>query len=139
MPRCYRQKTCNKIGNDKHPTRNTILRGIKAFIIQDQDTSNPVFGRVEYPRKGLKPETVAVPLLEIARNIVPNLEKEVFDKWFPVGSLIVAEFGNLTVESVFEEVIEFPAVVKAEADRIVVTFYGNYREKHKVAVETLLR
>ena len=52
---------------------------------------------------------------------------------------IVAEFGNLTVESVFEEVIEFPAVVKAEADRIVVTFYGHYREKHKVAVETLLR
>jgi hypothetical protein len=30
-------------------------------------------------------------------------------------------------------------VVKAEADRIVVTFYGNYKEKHKVAVETLLR
>jgi len=45
---------------------------------------------VEYPRKGLKSETIAVPLLEIARNIVPN--------------------------------IEFPAVVKAEADRIVVTF-----------------
>jgi uncharacterized protein YbaA (DUF1428 family) len=52
---------------------------------------------------------------------------------------IVAEFGNLTVESVFEEVIEFPAVVKAEADRIVVTFYGNYKEKHKIAVETLLK
>jgi hypothetical protein len=62
---------------------------------------------VKYPRKGLKPETFAVPLLEIARNILPN--------------------------------IEFPAVVKAEADRIVVTFYGNYREKHKVAVETLLK
>ena len=39
---------------------------------------------------------------------------------------MVAEFGNLTAESVFEEIIEFPAVVKAEADRIVVTFYGNY-------------
>lgn len=52
---------------------------------------------------------------------------------------IVAEFGNITVQSVFEEVIEFPAVVKAEADWIVVTFYGNYKEKHKVAVETLLR
>jgi uncharacterized protein YbaA (DUF1428 family) len=43
------------------------------------------------------------------------------------------------VESVFGGVIEFPALVKAEADRIVVTFYGNYKEKHKVAVETLLR
>ena len=52
---------------------------------------------------------------------------------------IVAEFGNLTVESVFEEAIEFPAVLKAEADRIVVTFYGNYKEKHKVAVDTLLK
>ena len=40
--------------------------------------------------KGLKPKTVAAPMLEIARNIVPN--------------------------------IEFQAVVKAEADRIVVTF-----------------
>ena len=83
------------------------MQGIKAFIIQYQDTSNPVLGRVEYPGNGIKPETIAVPLLEIARNIVPN--------------------------------IEFPAVVKAEADRIVVTFYGNYREKHKVAVETLLK
>jgi hypothetical protein len=40
----------------------------------------------------------------------------------------VAEFGNLTEESVFEDVLEFQAVVKAEADRIVVTFCGNYKE-----------
>jgi hypothetical protein len=52
---------------------------------------------------------------------------------------MVAEFGNITVQSVFEEIIEFPAVVKAEADRIVVTFYGNYKKNHKVAVETLLK
>ena len=77
-----------KIVKDKHPTRNTIMQGIKAFIIQDQDTGNPIFGRVEYPRKGLKSETVAVPLLEIARNILPNLEKVIFDKWFLVGSLM---------------------------------------------------
>jgi hypothetical protein len=47
---------------------------------------------------------------------------------------IVAEFENFTVESVFEDVLEFPAVIKAEADRIVVTFCGNYKEKPKVAV-----
>jgi hypothetical protein len=76
-----------KIGKDKHPTRNTIMRGIKAFIIQDQDTGNPVFGRVEYPREGLKPETVAVPLLEIARNILPNLEKVVFEVCYADNAL----------------------------------------------------
>jgi len=268
-----------KIGKDKHPTRNTIMRGIKAFIIQDQDTGNPVFGRVEYPRKGLKPETITVPMLEIARNILPDMEKVVFDKWFSVGSLLeyldkdmrlkfvtlmklhenrieemksipVEEFKSLvgtdrsiafkdttlrnfsgstklivvkffdsgeekyhgyltndyeeseaqiidesrwrwrienffkecdflglnslpsielnqiaammamrlfsfclmvclkkdagcefeksTAESVFEEIIEFPALVKAKKDRIVVTFHGNYRETHKTAVETLM-
>jgi len=49
------------------------------------------------------------------------------------------EFEKLTVESLFEEIIAFPALVKAKGDRIVVTFYGNYKEKHRVAVETLLR
>ena len=49
------------------------------------------------------------------------------------------EFEKLTVESLFEEVIAFPALVRAKGDRIVVTFYGNYKEKHRVAVETLLR
>ena len=49
------------------------------------------------------------------------------------------EFGKRTVESVFEEIIEFPALVKAKDDRIVVTLYGNYKEKHKMAVESLLR
>jgi hypothetical protein len=268
-----------KIGKDKHPTRNTIMRGIKAFIVQDQDTGNPVFGRVEYPRKGLKPETVTVPLMEIARNILPDLKKVVFDKWFSVGSLLEyldkdmglkfvtliklhenrikemkgipveefkdlvgtdrsiafkdttlrnfsgstklivvkffdgdeekyhgyltndyeesegriidesrwrwrienffkecdflglnslpgielnkiaammamrlfafdliaclkkdagREFENLTVESIFDEIIEFPALVKAKRDRIVVTFYGGYRERHKAAAEALM-
>ena len=255
------------------------MRGIKAFIIQDQDTGNPIFGRVEYPRKGPKPETVTVPILEIARDILPDIKKVVFDKWFSVGSLleyldknmrlkfvtlmklyenrieemksipveefkslvgtdrsiafkdttlrnfsgstklIVAKFfdggeekyhGYLTndyeesevqiidesrwrwrienffkecdflglnalpgielnkiaammamrlfsfcvlaclkndvgrefekriVESIFEEIIEFSALVKAKGDRIIVTFYGGYKEGHKVAVETLM-
>ena len=49
------------------------------------------------------------------------------------------EFEKLTVESVFEEVSAFRVLVKAKEDRIVVTFYGNYKEKHRVAVETLRR
>jgi uncharacterized protein YbaA (DUF1428 family) len=49
------------------------------------------------------------------------------------------EFEKLTVESIFDKIIEFPALVKAKGDRIVVTFYGDYKERHKVAVETLRR
>ena len=48
------------------------------------------------------------------------------------------EFANLTVESVFDEIIEFPALVNAKKDRIVVTFYGGYRERHKAASEALM-
>jgi hypothetical protein len=81
-----------KIVKDKHPTRNVIMRGIKAF------------------------------------NLMACL------KWDMEG-----EFEKQTVESFFEEIIAFPALVKAKGDRIVVTFYGNYKEKHRVAVETLLR
>ncbi len=77
-----------KIGKDRHPTRNKIMRGIKAFFIQDQETGNPVFARREYPRRGLNPEDVAISMLEITRDILPELEKAVFDKWFSVGSLL---------------------------------------------------
>lgn len=46
------------------------------------------------------------------------------------------EFEKLTVEWIFEEIIEFIALVKAKGGRIIVTFYGSYKEWHKVAVET---
>lgn len=49
------------------------------------------------------------------------------------------EFEKLTVESIFDKIIEFPALVMAKRDRIVVTFYGDYKERYKVAVETLRR
>lgn len=270
-----------KIGKDRHPTRNKIMRGIKAFFIQDQETRNPVFARVEYPRRGLKPEDVAVSMLEITRDILPELEKAVFDKWFSVGSLLeyldkemkikfvtlLKLFGNrieemtnippgefrkivgedamiafkdtdlrgysgnvklivvkkeedggeekyygyltndyksseeqiikekawrwrienffkdcdflgldklpsielnkiaallamkffsfnllaclrkdlggdykkMTPESIFEEIIEFPAIVKAKKDMLVVTFYGNYKPRHREAVERVMQ
>jgi hypothetical protein len=269
-----------KIGKDWHPTKNKIMRGIKAFFTQDQETGNPVFARVEYPRRGLTPEDIAVPMLKITRDILPELEKVVFDKWFSVGSLleyldkrmelkfvtllklfenrieemmdmpkeefrklvgedtmiafkdtnlrgysgnvklivvkkeedgvekyygyltndyeseeeqiikekgwrwrienffkhcdflgldklpsielnkiaaVVAkrlfafnliaclrkdlggEYEKMTVEKVFEEIIEFPAVVKAKNDRLVVTFYGNYKPRHREAVEGLMQ
>jgi hypothetical protein len=269
-----------RIGKDWHPTRNRAMRGIKAFFSQDQETGNPVFARVEYPRRGLKPEDIALPMLETTRDILPGLEKVVFDKWFSVGSLleyldkcmklkfvtllklfenrieemksipkeefrrlvgegamiafkdtnlrgysgsvklivvkkegdgkekyygyltndyesneeqiikekgwrwrienffkhcdflgldklpsielnkiaaVVAkrlfafnliaclrkdlggEYEKMTVEKVFEEIIEFPAVVKAKKSRLVVTFYGNYKPRHREAVEGLMQ
>lgn len=269
-----------KIGKDKHPTRNISMCGIKAFISQDQETGNPVFARMAYPRKGLTPENVTVPMLEVTKDILPDLEKVVFDKWFSAGTLLEyidkkiklkyvtliklhknrieemksipkekfaplvgtdrliafkdtnlrnfsgtmklivvrffeddvekyygyltndyesseeqilnekswrwrienffkncdflgldalpsiqlnkiaamlamklfsfnliaclrkdleGDFENMTMESVFEELIEFPALVKANGDKIVITFHGNYKDMHKVAIEKLMK
>ena len=270
----------SKIGKDKHPTRNISMGGIKAFFSQDQETGNPIFARVAYPRKGLTPENVTIPMLQIVKDILPEMEKVVFDKWFSVGSLLEyldkkmnlkyvtliklyenrieemksipteefrpligsdrliafkdttlrnfsggmklivvrffedgiekyygyltndyesseeqildekswrwrienffkncdflgmdalpsielnkiagmlamkifsfnlvaclrkdlgGEFEKMTVESIFEEIIEFPALVKTNGDKIVVTFYGNYKDSHKAAVQKLLK
>jgi len=269
-----------KIGKTKHGTRNISTRSIMAFAIQDQETGNPVFVRVKYPRKGLKPENLTVPMLEITKDILPNLDKVVFDKWFSVGSLldyldktmnlkfvtliklhqnrieemksipkdefkplvesdrliafkdttlrnytgntklivvnfvddgeekycgyltndyestekrIIEEKGwrwrienyfkecdflgldalpsielnkiaamiaiktfsfclvsclkkdlggdyeKMTVESIFEQIFEFPALVKGKGDRLIVTFYGNYKERHKNAVLKMMQ
>ena len=270
----------SKIGKDKHPTRNISMGGIKAFFSQDQETGNPIFARVAYPRKGLTPENVTIPMLQIVKDILPEMEKVVFDKWFSVGSLLEyldkkmnlkyvtliklyenrieemksipteefrpligsdrliafkdttlrnfsggmklivvrffedgiekyygyltndyesseeqildekswrwrienffkncdflgmdalpsielnkiagmlamkifsfnlvaclrkdlgGEFEKMTVESIFEEIIEFPALVKTNGDKIVVTFYGNYKDSHKAAVQKLMK
>ncbi len=64
------------------------MQGIKAFFSQDQETGNPVFVRVAYPRKGLTPENITIPMIEIIKDILPEMEKVVFDKWFSVGSLL---------------------------------------------------
>jgi hypothetical protein len=48
------------------------------------------------------------------------------------------DFEKKTVESIFEELIEFPAFVKANGDRIIVTFHGNYKDNHKDAIEKLM-
>ncbi len=49
------------------------------------------------------------------------------------------DFEKMTVESIFEEIIEFPALVKTNGDKIVVTFYGNYKDSHKAAVQKLMK
>ncbi len=77
-----------KIGKDKHATRNISMPGIKSFISHDQETGNPIFVRVAYPRKGITPEKATIPILEITNDILPGIEKVVFDKWFSVGSLL---------------------------------------------------
>lgn len=270
----------SKIGKDKHPTRNISMNGIKTLFAQDQETGNPIFASVAYPRKGLTPENVTIPILEIVKDILPEMEKVVFDKWFSVGSLLEyldkkmslkyvtliklygnrieemksiskeefkpligtdrliafkdttlrnfsgntklivvkffedgiekyygyltndyvstekqiidqqswrwrienffkncnflgfdalpsvelnkiaallamkifsfnliaclrkdlgGDFEKMTVESIFEQIIEFPALVQTKGDNIVVTFYGNYKNSHKVAVQKLMK
>lgn len=269
-----------KIGKTKHGTRNISTRSIMAFTVQDQETGNPIFVRVKYPRKGLKPENLTVPMLKISKDILPNIEKVVFDKWFSVGSLLDyldktmnlkfvtlirlhenrieemkslpkdkfrplvesdrmiafkdttlrhytgntklivvnfvddgeekycgyltndyesteeqiideknwrwrienyfkecdflgldalpsielnkiaammaikafsfclvsclkidlgGDYKKMTIESIFEEIFEFPAIVKGKSDRLIVTFYGNYKDRHKNAVLKMMQ
>lgn len=99
-----------KIGKTKHGTRNISMRSIMAFVIQDQETGNPVFVRVKYPRKGLKPKNLTVPMLEITKDILPNLEKVVFDKWFSVGSLL--DYLDKTMN------LKFVTLIKLHQNRI---------------------
>ena len=48
-------------------------------------------------------------------------------------------FEKMTIGSIFEEIFEFPALVKGKGDRLVVTFYGNYKERHKNAVLKMMQ
>ena len=45
----------------------------------------------------------------------------------------------MTVESIFEEIFEFPALIKGKGDRLIVTFYGNYKDRHKNAVLKMMQ
>ena len=44
-----------------------------------------------------------------------------------------------TLETIFEEIFEFPALVKGKEDRLIVTFYGNYKERHKNVVLKMMQ
>ena len=76
-----------RIGKDKHPTRNISMKGVNASFTHDQETGDPIFVRADYP--GLKPGDVAIPMLNVTKDIIGNeMEMVVFDKWFSVGSLL---------------------------------------------------
>ena len=76
-----------RIGKDKHPTRNISMKGVNASFTHDQETGDPIFVRVDYP--GLRPEEIAIPMLNTTRNIIGDeMNMVVFDKWFSVGSLL---------------------------------------------------
>jgi len=76
-----------RIGKDKHPTRNISMKGVNASFTHDQETGDPIFVRVDYP--GLRPEEIAIPMLNTTRNIIGDeMSMVVFDKWFSVGSLL---------------------------------------------------
>jgi len=52
---------------------------------------------------------------------------------------IEGDFENKTVESIFDELIEFPALVKANGEKIIVTFHGGYDDKQKEAIQKLTK
>ncbi|MBE0523165.1 MAG: hypothetical protein IBX40_02345 [Methanosarcinales archaeon] len=49
------------------------------------------------------------------------------------------EYEKMTVESIFVEILEFPALVKVNGGRLIVTFYGNYKDRHKNAVMKMMQ
>ncbi|GFO96906.1 hypothetical protein ig2599ANME_1100 [groundwater metagenome] len=51
---------------------------------------------------------------------------------------IGGDFEKMTVESIFEQLIEFPAMVKANGDKIIITFFVNYKDNQKEAVLKLM-
>ena len=50
-----------------------------------------------------------------------------------------SEYEKKTVESIFEDILEFPTLVKVSGERLIVTFYGNYKERHKNAVMKMMQ
>jgi hypothetical protein len=110
-----------KIGKDKHPTRNISMKGVNASFTHDQETGDPIFVRADYP--GLKPEEVAIPVLNTTEEIIGDeMEMVVFDKWFSVGSLlnyIDKEMGikYLTLLKLFENRIEEMKSISVEEFR----------------------
>ncbi|GFO96605.1 hypothetical protein ig2599ANME_0794, partial [groundwater metagenome] len=51
---------------------------------------------------------------------------------------IGGDFEKMTVESVFAELIQFPAFIMAKGDKIIITFFGNYKNSQKEAVLKLM-
>lgn len=137
-----------KIGKTKHPTRNIILPGLNVFVVQDQESRNPIFLRVRYP--GLKAIDVGIPLLERTIEIVGewHLEKVIWDRWFSVGALLDYLDKHLNLKYVtilrlhqnrIEEMKEIPiSEFRTMADGRQVAFKNtdlrNYRGKPKLIV-----
>jgi hypothetical protein len=98
-----------RIGKDKHPTRNISMKGVNASFTHDQETGDPIFVRADYP--GLKPEDVAIPMLNTTMDIINNeMEMIVFDKWFSVGSLL--DYVNIEMK------IKYVTLLKLFQNRI---------------------
>jgi len=59
------------------------MKGVNASFTHDQDTGNPIFVRADY--HGLKPEDVAIPMLNTTKDIIGDeMETAVFDKCFSI-------------------------------------------------------
>ncbi len=136
-----------RIGKDKHPTRNISMKGVNASFTHDQETGDPMFVRADYP--GLKPEDVAIPMLNTTKDIIGDeMETVVFDKWFSVGSLLdyidkEMRIKYVTLLKLFQNRIEEMKSIPAEqfremADGRKITFIHtslrNYQGEAKLIV-----
>ena len=110
-----------RIGKDKHPTRNISMKGVNASFTHDQETGDPIFVRADYP--GLKPEDVAIPMLNTTEDIIGDeMETAVFDKWFSVGSLLDYIDKEMEIEGIFEKILNIEAFVRSKGEKIRVTY-----------------
>ena len=78
--------------------------------------------RADYP--GLKPEDVAIPMLNTTKDIIGDeMETVVFDRWFSVGSLLVYIDKEMEIEGIFEKFLNIEAFVRSKGEKIHVTYY----------------
>jgi len=80
------------------------------------------------PSVGLNKIAALLAMKNFSFNLIACLRKD-----------LGGDFENMTVDSIFEQIIEFPALVQTKGDKIVVTFYGNYKNSQKVAVQKLMK
>lgn len=98
------------------------MKGVNASFTHDQDTGNPIFVRADY--HGLKPEDVAIPMLNTTKDIIGDeMETVVFDKWFSVGSLLDYIDKEMGIEGIFEKFLNIEAFVRSKGEKIHVTDY----------------
>jgi len=104
--------------------RRTYTREFKLKILRECD----FLGLDALPSIELNKITAILAMKRFSFNLIACLKK-----------YLGGEYEKMTVESIFEEILEFPALVKVSGERLIVTVYGNYKERHKNAVMKMMQ